>query len=215
MILKRSKNENAFTTISEENIPNVVDEKVLNRMTKLANNIRSISPKSDDFVYFSIIFLKAAESATLDDNGNIKKIGGEKAWGYFDENWKWHGNVPPHRNNNYDIFPESELRKAASKWIGLPLCKDHESSSVDGVRGIILDTYYDEKFKQVVGLCALDKINYPDLARKVQNGTVRYGSMGTAVENSICSKCQNVATTPQQYCTHIINKTAHGEINVG
>jgi hypothetical protein len=117
----------------------LVDEKVLNRMTKLAKEIRSISPRSDDFVYFSIIFLRAAEASTLDENGGVKKVGTENAWGYFDENWKWHGNVLPHRNNNSDIFPESELKKAASKWIGLPLCRDHESSSVDGVRGIILD----------------------------------------------------------------------------
>lgn len=117
--------------------------------------------------------------------------------------------------HNCDIFSESELKKAAKNWIGMPLCKDHESSSVDGIRGIILDTHYDEKLKQVVGLCALDKINYPDLARKVQTGVVRYGSMGTAVETSICSECGNRAKTQKDYCAHITNKTAWGEINVG
>ena len=215
MFKKQSKGTSQIEALSEAQVEQLVDEKVLNRMTKLAKEIRSISPKSDDFVYFSIIFLRAAEASTLDDNGNIKKVGTEDAWGYFDENWKWHGNVLPHRNNNSDIFPESELKKAASKWVGLPLCRDHESSSVDGVRGIILDTYYDEKFKQVVGLCALDKVNYPDLARKVQTGIIRYGSMGTAVENSICSECQNIARTPQEYCHHVTGRTAHGEVNVG
>ena len=186
------------------------------RMTKLANGIKTIAPKSDDFLYFSIIFLKAAESSTLDDSGKIKKTAsGEDAWGFFDENWKWHGNVQPHRNNNKDIFPESELKIAAKKWIGMPLCRDHESSSVDGIRGIILDAHYDEKFKQVIGLCALDKVNYPDLARKVETGLVRYGSMGTAVETSICTECGNRAKTQKDYCEHINNKIAHGEINVG
>ena len=215
MFKKESKGVNQIETLSDAQVEQLVDEKVLNRMTKLAKEIRSISPRSDDFVYFSIIFLRAAEASTLDENGGVKKVGTENAWGYFDENWKWHGNVLPHRNNNSDIFPESELKKAASKWIGLPLCRDHESSSVDGVRGIILDTYYDEKFKQVVGLCALDKVNYPDLARKVQTGVIRYGSMGTAVENSICSECQNIARTPQEYCHHVTGRTAHGEVNVG
>jgi len=189
---------------------------LLDRMDKLASNIREIAPQSDDFLYFSIIFLKSAEACLINESGDLKKVsGGETAWGYFDDDWKWHGNVQPHRNNNRDIFPESELRKAAKDWIGMPLCRDHESSSVDGIRGIILDTHYDEKLKQVVGLCALDRINYPDLARKVQTGLVRYGSMGTAVETSVCSECGNKAQTQEQYCEHINNKNAWGEINVG
>ena len=209
-----SPEENIVATHKKQEI--FANPKLVNRLTKLADSIKAIAPRSDDFLYFSIIFLKSAESALLNEDGSIKKIANnEDAWGFFDEEWKWHGNVSPHRNNNKDIFPESELKKAASKWVGLPLCRDHESSSVDGIRGIILDTHYDEKYKQVVGLCALDKVNYPDLARKVETRLVRYGSMGTAVETSICSECGNRATTQKEYCNHILNKTAHGEINVG
>ena len=207
-------NESKIQTQSADKA--LASPEIVERLSKLATDVRAIAPKSDDFLYFSIIFLKSAESSYLDDNGGIKKASnGEDAWGFFDENWRWHGNVPPHRNNNRDIFPESELKKAAKKWIGMPLCRDHESSSVDGIRGIILDAHYDDKFKQVVGLCALDKVNYPDLARKVETGLVRYGSMGTAVEVSICSECGNKASTQKEYCSHVMNKTAHGEINVG
>ena len=196
------------------------DPKLIERINKFAAEIRSVAPKSDDFLYFSIIFLKSAESSTINDDGTIKVIAGngtskDKAWGYFDKKWKWHGNVTPHRNNNGDIFPEAELKKAAKDWIGMPSCRDHESNSVDGIRGIILDTHYDEKLKQVVGLCALDRINYPDLARKVETGLVRYGSMGTAVELSICTECGNNATTLDEYCEHVSSRTAYGEINVG
>jgi len=194
----------------------IADPQIIARFNKFASKIKSIAPKSDDFLYFSIIFLKSAESSIIDDSGAIKKLAnGEDAWGHFDDNWRWHGNVQPHKNNNGDIFPEAELKKAAADWIGMPLCKDHESSSVDGIRGIILDTYYDEKLKQVVGLCALDKVNYPDLARKVETGLVRYGSMGTAVEHSICTECGNVATTLDEYCEHVTGRSAYGEINVG
>jgi len=207
-------NESKIQTQSADKA--LASPEIVERLSKLATDVRAIAPKSEDFLYFSIIFLKSAESSYLDDNGGIKKASnGEDAWGFFDENWRWHGNVPPHRNNNRDIFPESELKKATKKWIGMPLCRDHESSSVDGIRGIILDAHYDDKFKQVVGLCALDKVNYPDLARKVETGLVRYGSMGTAVEVSICSECGNKASTQKEYCPHVMNKTAHGEINVG
>lgn len=188
---------------------------ITDRLEKFAFHAQKIAPKSDDFLYFTIIFLKSAEAALIDDYGNNRKVGSDNAWGYFDENYRWHGNVKPHRNNNGDIFPEIELKKAARKWIGTPLCVDHKSESVDGIRGIVLDTHYDEKLKQVVGLCAVDKVNYPDLARKVKTGVVRYGSMGTGVETSICTECQNKARTPQEYCMHIVQRAAYGEINVG
>lgn len=193
----------------------LASEDVLGRLNKFAQTIKAIAPRSDDFLYFSIIFLKSAEASLIDESGNLKKVGKDNAWGYFDDSWKWHGNVKPHKNNNGDIFPESELKKATRNWIGRPLCVDHKSDTVDGVRGIILDTHYDEKLKQVVGLCALDKINYPDLARKVTTGVVRYGSMGTAVSTSICTECSKPATTPKEYCDHIIRRQAWGEINVG
>lgn len=217
MFKKYSRSTREIKKIEKSEVSSVMaDEAIVDRLTKVAEGVKKISQKSDDFLYFSIIFLKAAESAALDDNGLPKKLAsGESAWCYFDDNYQWHGNVKPHRNNNHDIFPESELKKAASKWIGMPLCKDHKSDSVDGIRGIILDTHYDEKFKQVVGLCALDRVNYPDLARKVETGMVRYGSMGTAVEKSICSTCGNIATTPDNYCSHVKERNAHGEINVG
>jgi hypothetical protein len=214
MFKKVSKTQGSATSYSHEEVR--ATPEIVEKFTKVAKDLKKISKKSDDFLYFSIVFLKAAESALIGKDGlPLKTASGETAWGHFDHEWKWHGNVLPHKNNNSDIFPESELKKATSKWIGMPLCRDHESSSVDGIRGIILDTHYDEKFKQVVGLCALDKVNYPDLARKVQTGLVRYGSMGTAVEQSVCTTCGNIAKVATDYCEHVSTRTAHGEINVG
>nr|MDD2731248.1 LAGLIDADG family homing endonuclease [Candidatus Portnoybacteria bacterium] len=117
-------------------------------------------------------------------------------------------------NCNLDIFPEQELKKAYKKWVGKPLCKDHQSSSIDGVRGIILDTYYDDKAKQVVALCALDKVNYGPLARAVEAGYANSVSMGTAVGKSICTECGNVARVESEYCEHVRGRKAYGEINV-
>lgn len=198
----------------EEKSSTLASEEILERLEKFALKALSIAPKSDDFLYFSIIFLKAAEASLIDDRGELKRVGSEQAWGHFDEKWRWHGNVNPHKNRNMDIFPELELKKAYKKWIGMPLCVDHKSDSVDGVRGVILDTHYDEKLKQVVGLCALDKKAYPDLARKVETGVVRYGSMGTAVGISVCSECGNFAKVASEFCNHVKNRSCWGEINV-
>jgi hypothetical protein len=201
--------------VEADKLTSYVSGDVLQKLDKYASHVKSIAPKSDDFLYFSIIFMKAAEASVIDENGEPLIVNGsERAWGYFDENWRWKGNVKPHSNRNRDIFPELHLKQAYQKWIGMPLCIDHQSDTVDGVRGIILDTHYDEKRKQVVGLCALDKINYPDLARKVQTGVIRYGSMGTAVGISVCTDCGNMAKTASEFCVHVKDRTCYGEVNL-
>lgn len=217
MLIKQSYSSNSTVQVlKHSDTESMLASPIISeRIEKFAKQVQRIAPKSNDFLYFSIIFLKAAESALIDEFGELKKIGNEKAWGFFDDKWKWHGNVKAHKNSNSDIFPESELRKAAKDWIGKGLFVDHKSDSVDAMRGIILDTHYDEKLKQVVGLCALDKVAYPDLAHKVEKGIVRFGSMGTAVSHAICTECQKPAATQADYCECILSKRAYGEINIG
>jgi len=200
------------------------DLEIRERFVKFANNLRRVAPKAKDFLYFTAIMLHSANAALIDQNtGEIKKDSSGKPitaeWKIDDKSgsWKWNcsdSNIKPYKNNNGDIFPESELKKAYRNWIGRPLCKDHQSSSVDGIRGIIVDTYYDDKFKRVIALCALDKVNYPDLARKVATGYANSVSMGTAVGKSICYECGNVAQVEADYCPCVQKRACYGEINV-
>jgi len=200
-----------------------LDNEVKIRFKKFANNLKKVAPRAKDFIYFSCIMLHSSEASLVDSDGKIKKDASgnpvQAEW-IIDKktgSWKWKcsdPNLRPYKNNNGDIFPEAELKKAYRKWIGRPLCKDHQSSSVDGIRGIIVDTYYDDKYKRVIGLCALDKINYPDLARKVSSGYANNVSMGTAVGKSICYECGNIAKVESDYCDHVRNRTTYGEINI-
>jgi intein/homing endonuclease len=116
--------------------------------------------------------------------------------------------------HNSDIFPSSELKVAYKKWVGRPLCLDHKSDSVDKIRGVIVDTVYDEKRHRVIALCALDKKNYPDLADKVATGVATNVSMGTAVGRAVCSECQRVARVEKDFCDHMKMRTCYGEINL-
>ena len=200
----------------------VADKEIHDRFLKLASNIKKIAPKAEDFLYFSAIMMHSAERSLIDENGNLlKNANGSEIEAHWDINkktgsWKWvcsDKNTQPYKNANGDIFPESELKIAYKKWIGKPLCKDHQSSSVDGIRGIILDTYWDDKFKRIIALCALDKVNYPDLARKVETGYANDVSMGVGVGKSICYECGNVAKTEQDYCNCVKSRRAYGEIN--
>lgn len=117
-------------------------------------------------------------------------------------------------NCNGDIFPEAELKKAHKMWIGKPLCLDHKSNEVEKVRGLIVDTFYDEPNMRVVALCALDKINYPDLARQVETMTTNCVSMGTGVGRAVCTTCCNVARTEHDFCDHMRSRSCYGEINL-
>ena len=200
----------------------LVNEDILNAFRKTAAELKKIAPKAEDFLYFSAVMMHAAECASINDDGTPRlTLSGEPVkvgWDKSNGTWKWTTNdvsVKPTKNSNGDIFPECELIKAYKNWIGKPLCIDHKSSSVDHVRGFIVDTYYDRNLKRVVALCALDKHNYPDLARKVATGYSNSVSMGVGVGVAICYDCGKLARTESDFCEHMRNKSSYGEINIG
>ena len=207
---------------TESCIPSVSPEIIAN-FQKTASELKKIAPKAEDFLYFSAVMMHAAEAAALNDDGtpklNAKGETVQVGWDRSNNTLKWTSNDPsirPYKNSNGDIFPEEELVKAHKKWEHKPLCIDHKSSSVDHVRGFIVDTYYDRNLKRVIALCALDKAGYPQLARQVTTGISNCVSMGTAVGRAICTEsgCHRVARTESDFCSHMKNKTCYGEINV-
>ena len=205
---------------AESCIPSISQE-MLDSFKKTANTLKKIAPKANDFLYFSAVMMHAAESVAINEDGtpklNVRGEAVQVGWDKTGNTWKWQCNDPnikPYKNSNGDIFPEEELIKAHKKWVHKPLCIDHKSSSVDHTRGFIVDTYYDRNLKRVVALCALDKANYPDLAKKVASMMQTSVSMGTAVGRAICSDCGKVAKAEQDFCNHMRQKTCYGEINV-
>jgi hypothetical protein len=207
--------ENAESCIPE------VSAEVLENFRKFATNLKKIAPKAEDFLYFSAVMMHAAEAAALNEDGtprlNAKGEAVQVGWDKSGNTWKWTSNDPnvkPYKNSNGDIFPEEELTKAYKKWRHKPLCVDHKSSSVDHVRGFIVDTYYDRSLKRVIALCALDKAGFPQLARQISTGVSNCVSMGTAVGRAICYDCGRVARVEADFCNHMKNKTCYGEINV-
>lgn len=221
MIIKLGENLDSIQIESSESCMPLLTEEIVDEFNKTASGLKKISPAADDFLFFSAIMMHAAEASALNDDGSQKltKKGEPVKVGWrVDANgsWKWEtndDNVKPYRNQNRDIFPEIELIKAHKQWVGKPLCIDHKSSSVDHVRGFIVDTYYDRKLKRVVALCALDKKNYPDLAHKVSARVTPSVSMGCGVGKAICTDCGRIAKVEADFCDHMKNKTCYGEIN--
>ena len=211
-------------TIEELESANFVidaDLDIEKRMSKFAQELKVIAPQAKDFLYFTCVMMHAAEAACVNDDGSPKKLSnGEMvtaSWEKVGEGVKWVCNDPtikPYRNNNRDIFPEAELKVAYRNWVGRPLCLDHQSQSVDKIRGVIVDTVYEDKKKRVIALCALDAKNYADLADKVRTGVANNVSMGTAVGRAVCSDCHTVARTERDFCQHMRAKNCYGEINL-
>lgn len=186
---------------------------------------KKVAPKVEDFTYAHCIMMHAAEASLIDQETGetLRNKEGKPVQGTFEEltdsrgnktvKWSSPDGIQMYKNQNGDIFPEEDLIAKHKDWIGKPLCRDHVSSTVDGIRGIVVDTYYDPKFKRVHALFALDRKNYPDLAGKVERGYATSVSMGTAVGRAICTECANVATVEAEYCHHIRSRSNYGEIN--
>lgn len=227
MLIKRGENLDFSVKNILEPKKALGDEEIAKRFIKLAKKIKKIAPKAKDFLYGHAVIMHSAEASLIDQNTGevIKNAKGDPIKGHFEAfknskgqdsvRWVSPDGIKPYKNANGDIFGEDELIKAHKKWVGRPLCKDHISDSVDGIRGIIVDTYYDTKFKRVHALFALDRVNYGDLARKVESGYATGVSMGTGVQKSICTECGNVAVTERDYCNCIKVRANYGEINIG
>lgn len=224
MLIKLGEAINVTTTDIQQTEAVLADTdlEIEERMRKFAQNLKAIAPMAKDFLYFTCVMMHAAEHALLDNEGNLRKTADgrpvEARWEPVGkDSIKWvctDSNIKPFANSNRDVFPEMELKRAHKKWVGRPLCLDHKSASVDMIRGVIVDTFYDERGKRVIALCALDKKNYGDLARKVASGYATNVSMGTAVGRAICTDCHRVARTESDFCSHMRAKSCYGEINL-
>lgn len=115
------------------------------------------------------------------------------------------GNFPP--NDNGDLFPWKELigkhhsgKYVWETWQGKNLLENHEPRNL---RGSIVDTYPLHEIRSIDMLCAVDRVQYPDLAKKIASGTVTDTSMGLICQKGVCSICGNEATNEQEWCEHM------------
>jgi len=134
-------------------------------------------------------------------------------------------------NLNHDSWPSEELAKSYRSFIGKPLFVEHNNSDPRRTRGVIvdaklhrddektasLDPYYssDECWDchkpptWVELLLEVDAKTFPKFATAIIKGDIDGFSMGANVERSVCSHCSNEATSPEEFCSHILSKGAY------
>jgi rubrerythrin len=113
-------------------------------------------------------------------------------------------------NDNFDEFPAEEIKKGFRTFIGKPVFVNHNNDNHRRARGVVIDAALHEDKNPdgspdiwVEALMEVDAIRFPKLAKAILAGEIARTSMGTDVEHSICSICNNRATTPAEYCAHI------------
>lgn len=113
-------------------------------------------------------------------------------------------------NDNFDTFPAEEIKKAYTSFIGKPVFVNHNNDNHRRARGVVIDAALHED-KNPDGspdtwaevLMEVDAVRFPKLAKAILAGHIDRTSMGTDVKFSVCSVCNNKASTPLEYCSHI------------
>jgi len=113
-------------------------------------------------------------------------------------------------NDNFDEFPAEELEKAYATFKGKPVFVNHVNDDHRRARGVIIDAALHKDANRdgtrdwwVEVLMEVDAVRFPKLAKEILAGNIARTSMGCDVAFSVCSACNNKATTPAEYCSHI------------
>ncbi len=119
-------------------------------------------------------------------------------------------------NDNHDTFPAEEIKQAYRTFIGKPVFINHRNEDPGRARGVVIDAALHEDANPdgtpdtwVEVLMEVDAVRFPVLAQKILSGEIDRTSMGTNVEFSVCSFCDNKAHTPLEYCAHIQRMKGH------
>jgi hypothetical protein len=106
-------------------------------------------------------------------------------------------------NDNGDWFSETELKRAAKTFIGVPVFVNHQNDDIEKARGKVVHAWYDDNAGGIYTVNMVDKVAFPRLARGIEQGYVTGTSMGCQVQYSCCSICHHRAATAKEFCSHI------------
>lgn len=108
-----------------------------------------------------------------------------------------------HENDNGDYFSREEILKAYKTFEGVPVFCNHENNKVENAKGKVVLAEWDDQENAVYCTMFVDKVAHPHLCRAIEEGYVTDVSMGTQVDYSTCSVCENMAKTADEYCDHV------------
>ena len=103
-------------------------------------------------------------------------------------------------NDNGDYFSWDEIIKSYKTFEGAPVFTNHENNKVEAAKGKVVKAELDEQERAVYCTMFIDRQAHASLCRAIEEGYVTDVSMGTQVDYSTCSVCNNKAYTAENYC---------------
>ena len=127
-------------------------------------------------------------------------------------------------NRNGIAFPLEELVKFTDTpsphlvyqgWRSCPLHLEHANENCEDAIGVIFDVslvkmpdpYGQGRIHNVVGVCGIDRVKAPDIAKKFADGEINTVSMGALADYFTCSICGAVIDQ-DHHCSHIKGTSA-------
>jgi hypothetical protein len=177
----------------------------------------------DGYMYVRIRSISSRVNKNNDGWPTVELAGGPEAW----------DKISAQRTSGEGITVESKKgeKYGFSTHLHKPIFVDHNNSDPKRARGVVVDSKFrvlDSKTaasddywsgedadpehlpaSEVELLLEIDAESFPKLAKAISNGDIDGFSMGCDVDYSKCSHCGQKASSPDEYCTHILMKGAN------
>ena len=219
----------AFTKYASLEVSKILDVKGSAERDESASLSRVASfndyRTEDGYLYARIRAISSRVNKNHDGWPSVELAGGQDVFDHHTASADGGFTVNANVNDEYGF----------STFIGKPIFVDHHNSDHTRARGVIVDSklhvedhktaaqkdsYYRDAPSNhtpptwVELLLEVDAKSFPKLAKAIIDGSknAKSGidgfSMGCDVERSVCNICKNSATTPDEFCKHVMMKGA-------
>ena len=175
----------------------------------------------DGYLYARIRAISSRVNKNHDGWPTAELAGGKEAW-------EKHA-ASRTSGEGFTVTADKNSEYGFSTFLGKPNFVDHHNSDPKRARGVVVDAKFhvldhktaseddywreaaDEEHlpaSEVELLIEVDAKSFPKYAEAIVNGDLDGFSMGCDVDYSKCSHCGNKASSPNEYCSHVISKGA-------
>lgn len=183
----------------------------------------------DGYLYVKIRAISSRVNKNHDGWPTAELAGGAEAW----------EKISSQRQSaeGFTIESSKDSEYGFSTFMAKPNFVDHHNSDPKRARGVVVDSKFrvlDQKTaasdeywsgekidpshlpaSEVELLIEIDADTFPKYAEAIVNGDLDGWSMGCDVDYSKCSHCGKEASSPDEYCSHIVMKGAEHTIEAG
>lgn len=177
----------------------------------------------DGYMYVRIRAISSRTNKNNDGWPTVELAGGSDAWDKI--------SAQRTSGEGFTVEAKKGAKYGFSTFLGKPVFVDHNNSDPSRARGVIVDSKFhvldgktsakDDYWNgedadkehlppsEVELLLEIDAKSFPVLAKAISSGDIDGFSMGCDVDYSKCSHCGHKASSPDEYCTHILMKGAN------